>query len=383
MEAVISTLIWAAIIQGVLLACLYLFSRKHRSLANRLLGFFLLVIVYEATIEFLPFNNAFGYSLGYYFSFPEVKLFYPVLFFHYILEKVGRTKDYTKVLRFHYVLAFLVAGIALINILLFLWTGNKMEYFLGYPRTEAIFMAHQYYAFLLIVLVFILSIIELKRCKGIVVENYSDYALLNINWLWKFIFIMLPIILLWGAELVRIIIGGRGGSDFVVAIWGAVVIAIYFVSYQAFRHKNLFEDMPEDPDQTKGKQTPTMSPSMLENEEDQKLIQRIHHYMETEEPYLDASLSMYQLARQLKIPPRDLSQFINHKLDKHFFDFVNEYRIKKATHLLSDPANRKMTVLEILYEVGFNSKSSFNTVFKKYTGQTPTQYRKSRLLSAT
>jgi AraC-like DNA-binding protein len=56
---------------------------------------------------------------------------------------------------------------------------------------------------------------------------------------------------------------------------------------------------------------------------------------------------------------------------------VNEYRIKKAMEILRDPQHEKMTVLEVLYEVGFNSKSSFNTVFKKYTGKTPTQYRKS------
>ena len=99
MEELISTLIWAAIIQGVLLAGLYLFSKKHKSLANRLLGLFLLVIIYEATLEFLPFDKFFGYPINFYFSLPEVKLFYPLLFLHYILEKVGRTKYYWNILR--------------------------------------------------------------------------------------------------------------------------------------------------------------------------------------------------------------------------------------------------------------------------------------------
>ena len=62
--------------------------------------------------------------------------------------------------------------------------------------------------------------------------------------------------------------------------------------------------------------------------------------------------------------------------NKLFFDFVNEYRIKKAMEMLSDTNKKDLTVLEILYKVGFNSKSSFNTAFKKHAGKTPTQFRK-------
>lgn len=72
---------------------------------------------------------------------------------------------------------------------------------------------------------------------------------------------------------------------------------------------------------------------------------------------------------------RELSLLINHHLDQHYFDFVNEYRIHHSMRILKDPAQRDRTVLDILYAVGFNSKSSFNTSFKKLTGQTPTQYR--------
>ncbi|HPQ99959.1 MAG TPA: hypothetical protein PK066_10480, partial [Saprospiraceae bacterium] len=93
MENIINTAGWAALIQGILLAMLYLFSRKHRSLANRILGLFLLVIVYEGILEFLPGNPIGSYN-WYYFAFPEVKILYPVLFFNYILEKVGRSNHY-------------------------------------------------------------------------------------------------------------------------------------------------------------------------------------------------------------------------------------------------------------------------------------------------
>ncbi|GJM33369.1 MAG: hypothetical protein DHS20C18_23700 [Saprospiraceae bacterium] len=379
MEKLISTIIWAAIVQGVFLAGLYLFSKKHKSLSNRLLGLFLLTIIYEGTLAFLPFDAILGYPIYYYFSLPEVKLFYPLLFLHYILEKVGRTWRYRNVLRIHYILAFAIVGVSFINVLLFAFTGQKLEGYLGKPLTETFFMAQQYYAFILIIAALIVAVKEVAHYKQVVLKEYSDNAMLSINWLWQFIFGVLPIVLLWGAELIRILLGGKNESDFIVAIWGSVVIFIYFVSFQAFKHKNLFEGVPEgSADKMLKKEKPQNAKP--EQQQDHKLIQQIMSHMEKNEPFLDASLSMHQLAKQLNMPVRELSLLINHTLNKHFFDFVNEYRIKKAMEILSNPQNNKMTVLEILYEVGFNSKSSFNTVFKKYTGKTPTQYREARSL---
>jgi AraC-like DNA-binding protein len=74
--------------------------------------------------------------------------------------------------------------------------------------------------------------------------------------------------------------------------------------------------------------------------------------------------------------PKELSVLINQHLNQHFFDFVNEYRIEEEKLLLKNPEKKEFTVLDILYEVGFNSKSSFNTAFKKHTGLTPTQFKK-------
>ena len=64
-------------------------------------------------------------------------------------------------------------------------------------------------------------------------------------------------------------------------------------------------------------------------------------------------------------------------MNQNFFDFINGYRIKEAKRLLVDPKGELLTILAIAEEVGFNSKSSFNTAFKKITGMTPTEYKKS------
>lgn len=102
-------------------------------------------------------------------------------------------------------------------------------------------------------------------------------------------------------------------------------------------------------------------------------------FMESEKPYLDFELTLQKLALQFELPEKELSVLINHHLGKHFFDFINEYRIEEAKSILADPSKKGLTILEILYQVGFNSKSSFYTAFKKITHQTPTQYRKAAL----
>ena len=98
--------------------------------------------------------------------------------------------------------------------------------------------------------------------------------------------------------------------------------------------------------------------------------------MENKKPYLDFELTLQKLCVQIERPEKELSILINHHMGKHFFDFINEYRIEHAKMILSNPDKKHQTILEILYQVGFNSKSSFYTAFKKITGKTPILYRK-------
>lgn len=111
--------------------------------------------------------------------------------------------------------------------------------------------------------------------------------------------------------------------------------------------------------------------------ETEQTLKLLSEYMSTEKPYLDPELSLKKLAIGLNLPEKQLSQLINKHIGKHFFDYVNEYRIYDAKKLLKEQTD--LTVLEILYQIGFNSKSSFYSAFKKVTLQTPLAYRKSTI----
>jgi AraC-like DNA-binding protein len=98
--------------------------------------------------------------------------------------------------------------------------------------------------------------------------------------------------------------------------------------------------------------------------------------MQQSKPFLDPSLSIDTLAKLINLPGSEISLTINRIIGQHFFDFVNLYRINLAAEMLIANEQQQKTILEILYEVGFNSKSSFNTAFKKHLLMTPSQYRK-------
>ena len=119
--------------------------------------------------------------------------------------------------------------------------------------------------------------------------------------------------------------------------------------------------------------------SVLQDEESEKYLEKLMSYMASEKPYLTSTLTLKELSDKLEMSPRFLSKIINEKRNQNFFDFINGYRIEDAKIILSNPVKRKMTILEVLYGVGFNSKSVFNTTFKKYTGITPSEYRKKYL----
>ena len=96
--------------------------------------------------------------------------------------------------------------------------------------------------------------------------------------------------------------------------------------------------------------------------------------MSEEELFKNNELLINDLAAKLDIHPNYLSQVINEKEGKNFYEFVNSYRLKEFKRLIALPEYKRFTLLSVAFECGFNSKSSFNRYFKKETGQTPSQY---------
>ena len=103
-------------------------------------------------------------------------------------------------------------------------------------------------------------------------------------------------------------------------------------------------------------------------------VNKIKKYMLIEKPYLNRELTIFDLSDQLKIPRHILSEVINEHMGKNFYHLVNEYRVNEVKERMKNDEYKHLTILAIAYDSGFNSKSSFNTIFKERTGQTPSEY---------
>ena len=117
--------------------------------------------------------------------------------------------------------------------------------------------------------------------------------------------------------------------------------------------------------------------SSLSEENKDDILKKIKHEMEQGSYFTNSLASLSGLARQINESPHHVSQVINEKMNRNFFEMLAFYRVEHAKKLIRQDKKGKITVEELAELVGYNSKSSFNSAFKKYSSKTPSEYRKS------
>ena len=133
------------------------------------------------------------------------------------------------------------------------------------------------------------------------------------------------------------------------------------------------------PDQFLGVKEGKPSPVMLSQEKGLSYFQMINETISSNQLYLDPDLSLHNVAQAVSMSDRLVSQSIKQNVRINFSDYINLMRIEYAKDLLRKTTSAEKNVLEVLYESGFNSKSVFNSQFKKHTGKSPTEYRRNNL----
>ena len=111
-------------------------------------------------------------------------------------------------------------------------------------------------------------------------------------------------------------------------------------------------------------------------------ISRVSNYMDKQQPFLDNQLKIDDLAQLVSLSPKSLSNLINREFKVNFFEYVNNHRLKEVKKHLANPEMTDQSIIELAFLAGYNSKSSFNRLFKIDTGQTPSEYRKHALTIA-
>lgn len=237
------------------------------------------------------------------------------------------------------------------------------------------------------VLYTILALVRLLRYRRALVNEFSSTERINFNWL---LYLIIWIAVIWVVIFV---------ADEDTWIFGAAALFILWLGYFGIRQNRVFSHsmpaafltttpetsvlVPEEP-----ASIPNAPDELLQDKESNNKYQksglseedagRIHQalrqLLDTQKPFTDPDLTLTDLARLLSVHHNVLSQVINSKENKTFYDLVNERRIEEFIQRMSQPLRHQYTLMAIAYDCGFNSKASFNRNFKKYTGLTPTEY---------
>ena len=352
--------------QGLLLTLALLTAKGDNKIANSLLAALTLTTS-------IIISGAVLITSNYVFVFPHLsRLHHPFVFlagpliFLYIEALTSREKRFEKKDFLHFV-PFALCVIYLLPYY-FQSAGSKLQIISAeyveqsfgqwYYIRSALFITQ----FLVYLILIVLTIIKYSREVRERNTRRDKAVLFEVR------FFVIASAVLWVGAILRYAIDRTGKTNLLVPLGASVVV--YALGYLKMRRP---ESVPTEEDEPAKK----YEKSMLTPARSERYLNKLLQLMESEQPFTDGDLTIQKLAEKLSIPAPHLSQTINERLGKTFPDFINAYRIEEAKKRLLDPAKKHYTVLAIAEEVGFNSKSAFNDVFKKHVKMTPSEFRKS------
>ena len=227
-----------------------------------------------------------------------------------------------------------------------------------------------------------LSLKLLKKYNKRIKQAFSSIDKINLKWLAHLIF-SFCVVLLIGITYIILTKGFQLNFNLSIDafVYGSITFFVFFIGFYSIKKTAFFsyQNFGEDVDATTSKQNNKNKYDKygLKKKEIPKLKETLLQYMDEKKPYLDCNLTLAQLAEKLNVYKHYLTQILNDELNQNFFDFINSYRIEEVKNRLAEKNSGQYTLLGIAFDSGFNSKSSFNRIFKNHTGITPSQYKKS------
>jgi AraC-like DNA-binding protein len=371
LEQLSLVLSFAGIAQGVFVVLLLNNKSVRRSRANLFLSILLIALSFSIAHMFfagavLTHLSAKVYSLG----DPTFFLIPPLLWF-YTSELTGNKVK----LSFYLILHF----IPFLLIVIFSLTFRSIN-----PESAFIsFLDHHHR--LINVGFWIIVVVQFSAYQLFIHKQWNAYQELmqqevsntenvDIAWVRFFMVVFLLIDLFFLFSLVAAIhlMDGMWLRKITALVFS---LSVFALGYKGILQKDIFQRGAE----TKPEGPGVFLTNTVINKPDEELIKRLLSFMEEKKPYLDPELTLSTLAKELSISRSLLSQLINDGVGDNFYNFINKYRVEQVKKLMIDPQLKNYNMLGIALEAGFKSKSTFNLIFKRFTGLTPTEYRKNLL----
>jgi AraC-like DNA-binding protein len=354
-----------------------LFTKNVRTLSDKILQYWLLVLFLHISANLLEF-------MGYYQKYPHligsssslVFLYGPLLYF-YTRTYVSDSFKFRKVHLLH-LIPFLVYNLALLP-----FYTQSADYKLYYynevltrnPPPEIVVSLVAKTLSIPVYLIWILVL--LRKHRKNITRYLSNLEKVDLRWLQYLVWSMVAVTaFIWGSAVVQVRTNFVNAFHTEQYIFSAATLWVLGLGYYGLRQTPVFTDVSQT-DQPKNT-TATSPRSNMDLTEVEQYKESLFKYMEQEQPYLQSKLTLNQLADEVKIPAHMLSQLLNGAMDQNFFHFINHYRVEEVKKRLQNPKYKNLTILGIALECGFSSKAAFNRIFKLHTGVTPSEYLKNQ-----
>lgn len=219
--------------------------------------------------------------------------------------------------------------------------------------------------------VYLYQIVKItQKVKVKAQQEFSNIEHVDISWLNTFLYAFIAVFVILAIMFAGAI--HHFGTEWLNPLVSVVfAVAIFFLGYKGLFQQSIFSNTNIHDIQQDTPSKITIKPQII----DPAISDTLLKYMETCQPHRDAELTLTSLAKQVNMSRNQLSEVINSRLGSNFYDFVNKYRVNDVKQLMIHPKYNDFTILAIAFEAGFPSKSTFNSVFKKFTGLTPSEYR--------
>lgn len=336
-----------------------LISKKNKTGSDKILTlwmFLILLHLFFFTLYFTGDIYDFPFLLGFEHPLP---LLHGVFLYFYTASLTQQLPADRRLIALHFLPGVLTA-VYLVPFLL-LPSAEKIVVYQNRGAGYELFNTVKWYAVACSGILYVAwSFLLLKRHASNIRDQFSDVEKINLRWL-QFLTIGLGII--W-----CLVIFLRGDTF----VFAGVVVFVFLIGFFGVRQVAIFR--PEVSSQVEVEQKEKYQKSGLTEEAARDLHEQLNLLMRGEALYKKSDLSITDLSSRLNVHPNYLSQVVNQKEKKNFYDYVNSFRIEEFKRLIALQRNRQFTLLSLAYDCGFSSKTSFNRCFKKATGLTPSEY---------
>lgn len=361
------------LVQSIFVAFVFL-TKKEKQTADWILSSWLLVIGFRMLV--LIMKNEHGDFFDAQFSIGLIPLTFGPFLYLYTKSLMLNLKKLPFIDYLHFL------PFAFLTLMYFIFFQDKLAFESGYLifRNDGYTAARIIYGLIFVFSVFYYSILTLyviNRYRKVKYDRFSYFSSNNmLNWLYFLSAFFMAMYIVFTIMALYNIFAGIKFFEIEYFSDLSLILLTFSVSYFGIKQNYLFQTHIEE---KVLKSTKKYKNSSLSEEIKADYINKIMEFMSSEKPHLNPELTIQDLSKQLNITRHHLTEILNNELGKNFFNFINEYRVAEVKKRLLDNKFTHLTIVAIAFDSGFNSKSTFNSIFKQQTGKPPSKWRSEKL----